>query len=420
MAVNGQLFLPALQGAFGDWTYYTALMNLSDLVARVGYASQIQSNDKLSDLMQRALDDQGRGADIARYLEATPARFFNALVVGVQGGAPSWHPFGLSSSLADHDLGTVIERDQDLVGYLQLRGDETLFALDGQHRLSGIRTALNDGVKIENEKVSVIFVPHIPTVEGLRRTRGLFISLNKKVVPVKRKDIIILDEVDLPAIITRQLLDEHPWFSRGQVDFDRFGNALPATSDAWTTIGNFYDVNKAVIGSVIEGRRAEELKDAERNRLPDDRIAFYKDGVIDFYKRLAALDPILKSAFEGNDVSNVCRAARTSDSPHLLFRPVGLKMIVRTAAELRKSKSVASTFKELGRVPILMDEKPFSETIWDTDRDRMDNKGESLGTRLLAYMLGLSAADEKLRQSYADWRGVEREGVRLPNRFPPA
>lgn len=418
--MNGPLFLPALQGEFGDWTYYSALMNLSDLVARVGYAREIQSNDKLSDLMQRALDDKGRGADIAAYLETTEARFFNSLVVGVQGGQPSWHPFGLSTSLPNHDLGEVVERDQDLVGYLELRGDETLFALDGQHRLSGIRQALADGQDIGDEKVSVLFVSHMPTEAGVRRTRGLFISLNKRVVPVKRRDIIILDEVDLPAIITRQLLDDHPWFCRGQVDFDRFGNALPASSAAWTTIGNFYDINNAVIHSIVDKRDATELKEAERNRLSDDRIAFYKAGVIDFYKRLGTLDPILKSALESKGPADICRAARSADEPHLLFRPIGMKIVVKMASEFRKSNDLKTTFKELGRIPIRLDQKPFSETIWDPDRGTMNGRGESLATRLLAYMLGLAAPDEKLKQSYADWRGLERSQVRLPNRLPAA
>lgn len=418
--MTGQLFLPALQGSFGDWTYYTALMNLSDLKERVGYASQIQSNKSLSEATQRALDEEGRGADIAQYLAKTPDRFFNSLVVGVQGGDPAWHPFGLSSAHNDHDLGEVVERDQDLVGYLELRGDEVLFALDGQHRLTGIRRALDEGLNIGDDKVSVIFVSHHPTEAGLRRTRGLFISLNKKVVPVARRDIIILDEVDLPAIITRQLLDEHPWFSRGQIDVELFGNALPASSSAWTTLGNFYDLNKAIIYSIIEDRRAEELKDAERNRLPDDRIAFYREGVVDFYKRLARLDPVLKSVFEGKTPKLISPAARKADEPHVLFRPVGLKIMIKTAAELRKTRTLATTFRELSRIPIRLDQRPFLEIIWDAERGRMVGRGESLATRLLHYMLDLAKADEKLRLSYADWYGIAREDVRLPNRLPPA
>lgn len=414
--MSDKLFLPALQGSFGNWTYYSALVSLSELVERVGYARQLQSNQRLGDLIQRRLDDDGRAKDIAQYLLQTTDRFFNALVVGVQDGAPSWHPFALSSQVHDHTLGAVVEQDQDLVGYLELRGDEVLFALDGQHRLAGIKRALEENPALATERVAVIFVPHVKSEAGLRRTRSLFISLNKKAVPVKRKDIIVLDEVDLAAVITRQLIDDHPWFSKGQIDFERFGNALPASSSSWTTIGAFYDLNRQIIANCVQERSSEELELAERNRLADDRIQFYRAGVVDFYARLARLDPAVKKVFEKYDPA-IAPAARTAEEPHILFRPIGLKIFGKVAAELRQEKSMDQTFRELKRLPIRLDARPFSDTIWRIDRGTMNSRGESLATRLVFYMLGLTAADEKLRKAYADWMGVERGEVRLPNRF---
>jgi DNA sulfur modification protein DndB len=417
--MSDPLYLPALQGAFGDWTYYVALIDLSELVERVGYARQLQQNERLSQLIQRRLDEDRRAQDIAQYLVATQDRFFNSLVVGVLGGAPAWHPFSLSSSREGHDLGMVVERDQDLVGYLELSGNEALFALDGQHRLAGIKHALEQRPELGSEKLSVLFVPHQNTPAGLIRTRGLFVAINKKAVPVNRRDIIVLDEVDLPAIITRQLLDEHPWFSRDQIDFERFTNSLAATSPYWTTIGNFYDLNSVIINSVVEGRDEEELERARRNRLPEDRIAFYRDAVIDFYDRLAALDPALRAVFDGANVSDVVREARRPPEPHLLFRPIGLKIAGRVAAELRTGRrTLQQTFRDMRRMPIRLDRMPFSATIWDSDRGRMVTRGESLATRLVLYMLGLTPGDDRLRQSYADWLDQPVARTRLPRRFP--
>ncbi len=419
--MSDRLYLPALQGAFGDWTYYVALIDLSELDARVGYARQLQHNERLSQLIQRRLDEDRRAQDIAQYLLATQDRFFNSLVVGVLGGAPEWHPFSLSSGRAGHDLGAVVERDQDLVGYLELSGDEALFALDGQHRLAGIRRALAQRPELGSEKLSVLFVPHQNTPEGLIRTRGLFVSINKKAVPVNRRDIIVLDEVDLPAIVTRQLLDEHPWFSRNQIDFERFTNSLAATSPHWTTIGNFYDLNSVIINSIVEGRDEEELQRGTRNRLPEDRIAFYRDGVVDFYDRLAGLDPFLREVFDSRDVPETVRRARNAPEPHLLFRPIGLKIVGRVAAQLREGRrTMNATFRELGRMPLRLDRMPFSATIWDGERGRMVTRGESLASRLVAYMLGIAAGDERLRQSYADWLEQPLGATRLPRRFGAA
>ena len=47
----------------------------------------------------------------------------------------------------------------------------------------------------------------------------------------------------------------------------------------------------------------------------------------------------------------------------------------------------------------------------------MESTGASLAYRLLAYMLGVKDADPKLRKSYAEWQGVDKELVRLPNRL---
>ncbi|QGY03257.1 DGQHR domain-containing protein [Methylobacterium mesophilicum SR1.6/6] len=416
------LFLPALQGSFGDWTYYSALVRLSDIVERVGYATPLHENAGLAGQIQRRLDDRARADDIAEYLIRNDDRFFNALVIGVLGGQPEWHPFSLSSRQGEHDLGAVTERDQDLVGYLQLSGDETLFALDGQHRLAGIRRALNEQPALGNEKLTLLFVPHMATAAGIIRTRTLFISLNKKAVPVKRKDIIILDEVDLAAIISRRLIDTNPKFNRSIVDVDRFGNAIPARSSFWTTIGNFYDANKVIIENIIEGRVSAELDDAKKVRLPEDRIAFYQAGVVDFYDRLSAIEPLLARIFgaEPEIVGPAVVAARSVDNPRLLARPVGLKIITKAAAELRERYTLAETFVELGRVPLLMNRTPFANVIWDVDRGRMDTSGQALASRLLSYMLGLSPFDARLRQSYADWFGEDVAAVRAPRRLRAA
>jgi len=416
----GPLFLPAMQGTMGDWTYYCALVTLEDVVERIGYATPLAQNVSLAQQMQRRLDEEGRAADIADYLIRNEDRFFNALVVGVLGGQAEWHPFVLSSGIPEHELGTVTERDQDLVGYLELSGSETLFALDGQHRLAGIRKALAENPALGREKVAIIFVPHLATSTGLIRTRSLFISLNKKAVPVKRKDIIILDEVDLAAIITRRLVDRDPRFDRGVIDVERFGAAIPNSSPFWTTIGTFYDVNNIVIRRVVEGRDEDELSDAAKIRLSEDRISFYEAGVVDFYERLARIEPLLATIFESDEVSRAAavRGARTGANPRLLARPIGLKILARAAAELRTTRTSDETFGELRRVPLRMDEAPFVGIIWDDQRSRMLVSGQSLASRLLLYMLGLTQFDRRLRESYAQHLGQEAAAVVQPARLP--
>ena len=231
------ILLPALQGQFGDWIYYAAIMPLSEIKDRIGFAHLLHRNRNLGELIQRQLQNSGSGKRnrqdaIANYLKENDSRFFNGIVVGIYGGEPVWHPFGITArpDFNMENIGYLAE--QERVGFLELTGSERLFALDGQHRVSGIKRALENNGDAATDILTVLFVPHSNTDEGIQRTRSLFIDLNKRAVPVGLKDIIILDEVDLPAILARRLVDDHKWFSRGQVDIQRFTPTIPPDSDA--------------------------------------------------------------------------------------------------------------------------------------------------------------------------------------------
>jgi DNA sulfur modification protein DndB len=174
--MSGKLYVPALQGEFGDWLYYVVLMKLSDISERVNYAREIQANKKLGDMIQRQLEDVSsrrlnRVSNISEYLRSADDRFFNSLVVGVYGGKPHWHPFKVEPEGADFEPQAMREANREAVGYLEFNGTERLFALDGQHRLAGIKDAISQASHLKAERLSVIFVAHSTTTAGLQRTR---------------------------------------------------------------------------------------------------------------------------------------------------------------------------------------------------------------------------------------------------------
>ena len=175
-----EIVLPALRGVMGDWVYYSCLMDLGELSSRVHYAEDIHNNEALSDMIQRQLK-KGRSAQIAEYLKVQPDRFFNSLVVATYGGQPHWHALSdVRSKTKTAKLKNLPEETVASVGFLTLRGDENLFALDGQHRLAGIKKAVKDGLESDPyDEVSIIVVAHRNTQNGLERTRRLFTTLNK-------------------------------------------------------------------------------------------------------------------------------------------------------------------------------------------------------------------------------------------------
>ena len=412
--------LPALQGQFGEWTYYSAVMPLSEVRDRVGFAQEIHRNERLKERIQRQLMDsngpRNRAEEIANYLQENERRFFNAIVVGVYGGDPVWHPFEIEADDEDYDLEDDDHAAQDRIGFLELDGTEGLFAVDGQHRVAGIKRALSESEQLEEDTLTVLFVPHRNSDTGIARTRRLFVDLNKRAVPVDKKDIIILDEVDLAAIISRRLVDEHEWFSQGQVDIDRFNNTIPVRSEALFSIRTLYDIiarllPKALASSVDE---REELKLAERNRLADERIDHYYRRALKYFRGLARANRQLRQYLDRGAGNGRAARARSADSRNVLFRPAGQMAFADAIADLGNRDGLDSALRSARMFPMDLAEPPFANVIWDVERSTMHASGASLAGRLLKYMCGITprGGNDKLRARYREVLGNTR--ARLP------
>ena len=422
MAMTGPILLPALQGQFGDWVYYAAIMPLSEVRDRIGFAHLLHRNRNLGELIQRQLQDSGSGKRnrqdaIANYLKETDSRFFNGIVVGIYGGEPVWHPFGITArpDFNMENIGYLAE--QERVGFLELTGTERLFALDGQHRVSGIKRALEKNGDAAADILTVLFVPHSNTVEGIQRTRGLFIDLNKRAVPVGLKDIIILDEVDLPAILARRLVDDHKWFSRGQVDIQRFTPTIPPDSDALFSIATLYGVIKRLLSSAFAATSDErkELREAVNIRLTEERIDYYYGRAVQYFCSLADLNKRLKEYLDAGPESGIASMARDPEVRDVLFRPVGQMAFANAIAGVSKAKGMDIALETAGMFPLDMAVPPFASVIWDTERERIIASGAPLAGRLLRYMCGFEPANEKMRLSYR--LAVGDNSASLPDRF---
>ena len=419
MALAGPIFLPALRGKFGDWVYFSAIMPLSEVKARVRFAHELHRNERLGELIQRHLQDSGSGkssraGEIASYLQKNENRFFNAIVVGIYGGEPVWHPFDIRAR-TEFDRANIADlAEQDRIGLLELNGTEQLFAVDGQHRVAGIKRALATCEKLDQEILSVLFVPHLNSETGLQRTRRLFVDLNKHATPVGTKDTIILDVVDLPAILARRLVDEHRWFSRGQVDINRFSSTIPRNSNALFSIATLYSVIKFVLPKALTSNRRErdEIKQASSVRLTEERIDHYFQRAIVYFEGLANIDPQLGEYLEGGPESGIAEIARNSENRNVLFRPVGQIVFAKVIAGLACKDGLNSALTTARSFPIDMALPPYAHVIWNPEQQKVISKGAGLAVRLLQFMCGLDSHTDKLRKDYS--LAVQKEDAKLP------
>ena len=413
-----EIVLPALRGVMGDWVYYSCLMGLDELSARVHYAEEIHKDKALSRMIQRQLM-KGRSAQIAVYLKVQGERFFNSLVVATYGGQPNWH--GLSdvrSKSGNAELKNLTEETVASVGFLTLTGDEKLFAVDGQHRLAGIKKAVKEGVEDDPyDEVSVIFVEHKRTSQGLERTRRLFTTLNKTARPVSKGDIIALDEDDVMAICVRRLIEETSLFAGKRIAYVANNNMPTRNTTSLTTIGNLYDVLTILFTNACSD--LEQVKaNLQRVRLRDEKLDAYFAYARKYFIQLGKQFTELDEFFSAENTESVTKRNRGDHGGSALFRPIGLEIFTRIIARLTNDMGLGEAVKLAARLPHRLDEEPFEWLMWDSNTKTIRNGHKVTLREVLLYILGKNAknyTELTLRERYR--RATGDAAAELPDKI---
>lgn len=398
--------IPALRGVFGTWVYYSSMVRLGDVVRYVKTADEIHKSEKLSQMIQRELKD-ARARDISQYLCDQDERFLNSLVVAVYGGTPQWFPLGRITrspeGLQTEQIGTD---DLATIGFLSLSGQERFFALDGQHRLAGIRLAIKQCRDRADDEINVLFVAHSETPAGRQRTRRLFTTLNKRAKAVAKGAIIALDEDDAMAIVCRRLVEEHAWFTGSRIAYQATNNMPTGNTEAFTTLGALYDTLGALFCGVYGG-------DSEKLRFyrPSDpeMEGWYKRAEEFFglcHKHFASFRRFCEA---GDDFGAVTTAQRNKRGGSVLFRPIGLIMLAEVLAALtrrHKKSNIGDIFSHVAGIPWRLSKPPFAGVIWDSRAERMVTGTRVLCRDLVLFVLGEDLPRRKLASKYAKAKGL--------------
>lgn len=216
--------IPVVRGKLGTTEYFQTKMKAGDLIANVGFVSESPECDEITadDKLQRDLNIPRVVTEIVPYITEDPDRFFGSLVVDIYMG---WKEVEFDP--LEDVVGKVPKAYQAAVkdfGFITLPGNQVLIALDGQHRLLGLRVAIkgkmglpaNTDIKaawekylvphpeLANEEISVIFVKHENTI----KIRKIFNKINKYAKQTSKSDNIIISEDDVYAIIARRIMGE--------------------------------------------------------------------------------------------------------------------------------------------------------------------------------------------------------------------
>lgn len=387
--------IPAIRAHIGDWVYYIATMRFKDVseyVKRVD--NELHKSDLLKQMLQRSITNNYKS--IAHYIETQEERFFNALVLAVYDGVPTWHEVRL-----EYDDGSEFYN----LGVLELSGDEKIFPVDGQHRVEGIKKVIGESNKYDDEQIPVIFIGHKTDDAGMQRSRRLFSTLNRYAKPVSMRDIIALDEDDIVAIASRELIDTHTLFSKDRL-LDSRTKAIPENNDkAFTTIITFYECNLEILWMLLkdmevlnpEGGKTKgkgKIKEFIRRRPNDEMIHQFEDLCVSFWDALIdCFDDVYDYVAEEPNA----QPYRNRAGGNLLFRPVALLPFVRAAVKvaIQQQKSFSEIFRAFPQELLSIDNVLWRNILWNNDKGTMIVNNQKLTERILQYFWDRSTLAEK-------------------------
>lgn len=402
---------PALRAKMGDRWYYVTTLTLSEVAQWIKPVDQIHERKELKTWIQRVLRPE-RKEEIATYLLDQEQRFFNAIVVGIYGGEPEWFPLevGDSATLKEIKLG---HRQSTAFGILQLSGKEDIFAIDGQHRVEGIREALLQNGALKDEELTVLFVAHKSTDEGRERTRRLFTTLNKYAKPVSQAELIALNDDDTFAIVTRRLIESYQGLQSEFVPLAPTANIPAGNQTCITTVIALYELVKAI--SVPAGSR--ERKPLEVGPPDWTRVDEIYQIATSFWDTLKTHVPPIRKVCRSSPNKNLAADYRAERGGHLLFRPAGLLGFARAArAMVDRGEKLQAAVMRLATCPLQLNTKPWVNVLWNPSTKTMIVKHKKLVPNLFLHMVGEKPTPNSydLLTQYRKATGIE--DARLPRR----
>lgn len=376
--------LPCIRGVVGDWVFYSGLMSADQIAQRVDLKN-IREAKALEDFLQRKLKERVKG--IANYLQHRPSRFFNSMIIGVFDALPTWVQFDLAK--AAHDLNMPdVDIIQDSLGVLIFDGNEKMFAIDGQHRIEGIKIACEKKRDlIGDDQFAVILVAHVDDKEGKIRTRRLFSDINKRAVPVSNGDKVIIDEDELNALVARKLYAEYRHFKHGKLvavteteklsegDVEHFCNLL-----------TLYTVNKK-LRKLFKRKRGVPEYDASN-------VAAFYTTASGFYDFVIQHDRSYDEYFVKETTT---LAKQRNRNRNVLFRPIGLVLLAQLYVYFNLASKLDVLGKHLNSINFESPGGTFDHILWNAGRVEAKAENRTAAFELCLHLLGeLGATDQKV------------------------
>lgn len=368
---------PAIRSGIGCWNYYVSSMTFKQVADFVKMPDEIYTSKKLSDMMQRSITDNVN--ELVKYIKNEKEHFFNALILAVYDGSPQWYE------------GVFEYEDEEFynIGVLEFNKESgvKIFPVDGQHRVAAIKKIDEEELEKNPEEIPVIFIAHINDKEGIMRTRRLFTTLNRYAKPVKLNEIIALDEDDIVAIVTRELIEDGSVFSESNIAFSKTESTKDTDQDTFTNIITLYKCNDYLLKAFFIDNDIK-TKDAEykRYRKSNDEINAFQKYCEDFWQLLISANSEIKEYFDCLNEKNI--TIRSKSGGNMLFRPAGLKAYVEAIKDIhiKTELSFKTIFFTMNDIDFSLNSYPWKKSLWNESDGSMIMNNKKLINTMLIYL----------------------------------
>ena len=386
------IHLACTHGNLGYWDYYSTVMKVEDIVINnriitVSESEELFTNN-INEILQREIK-QTRINAISVYIQNNNERFLGSIVLAIHQGDPKWTEIDINQNFEIDGLGlddSSVDFLNSKFGVLSLIGNEQIFALDGQHRLLGLRKAYAENqAELGKLEVPVVFVIH--KHDQLDKTRRLFTVLNKYAEKPRGAELIILDEDDAAAIIARKLVSEHETLSKPNGVSNSKNGSIPKNDNtSLTTLVTINAVNKILFA---------KNKLFYSKRPSNEDIEVLHEKAVLFWDTIFECFPELIDYIDNNEnvtINGLPIYRSHVSGGSLLLRPVGHTLLAH--AFLKFEQDELQSFKDkLKSVEFNLSSNNWKYLYWN---EKMLTGEDKLKKDVLFFILGKNDNDESL------------------------
>jgi len=217
-------------------------------------------------------------------------------------------------------------------------------------------------------------------------------------------DIIALDEDDIVAIATRELLETFPLFTGNKIKVSNTKSIPHTDKSSFTTLMTLYDCMEELFKVFHFQQKAvllsnEKLKDYKRSRPCEDEIKEFYDFSLGFWTAMSNAFCEIKEFMEDKTDEPAKKFRPKDEGGNMLFRHVGLLPLVSAVCQIMTVEKNFDYRTILSQYASFLDRnvasKYWAAILWDTNTKRMIVKNGSLTRYLLITMLTPDTLSQK-------------------------